>query len=159
MPINLIACLVAAFSTFLVGFVWYNPKVFGTIWMNETGMTEEKAQKSNMIKIFGLTLVFSLLISFMVVPMMVIHQIGAVQLVGGDETNVSLIEFLKDKGDAFRTFKHGALHGFMAGVSFVLPVIAINSLFEQKSWRYILVTAGYWIVSLSIMGAIICGWK
>lgn len=159
MPINPIACLVAALSTFLVGFIWYNPKVFGTIWMNETGMTEEKAQRGNMLKIFGLTLLFSLLISFMVVPMMVIHQIGAIQLVGGDETNASLIEFLKDKGDAFRSFKHGALHGCMAGLTFILPVTAINGLFEHKSWKYILVTAGYWVVSLTLMGAIICGWK
>ena len=159
MPFNPIACLVAALSTFLVGFIWYNPKVFGTIWMNETGMTEEKAQKGNMIKIFGLTLVFSLMISFMVVPSMVIHQIGAFQLVGGDENNASLLEFLKDKGDAFRSFKHGALHGFFAGLMFVLPLTAINSLFEQKSWKYILITSGYWIVSLTIMGAIICGWK
>ena len=41
----------------------------------------------------------------------------------------------------------------------VLPITAINSLFEQKSWKYILVTSGYWMVSLTIMGAIICGWK
>lgn len=159
MPINPIACLVAALSTFLVGFIWYNPKVFGTIWMNETGMTEEKAQKGNMLKIFGLTLVFSLLLSFMVVPMMVIHQIGAVQLVGGNAQDATLIEFMKGKEEAFRSFKHGALHGFMAGLCFVLPVTAINSLFEQKSWKYILVTSGYWIASLTIMGAIICGWK
>lgn len=45
------------------------------------------------------------------------------------------------------------------GLFFVLPITAINSLFEQKSWKYILVTSGYWMVSLTIMGAIICGWK
>lgn len=48
---------------------------------------------------------------------------------------------------------------FFAGLMFVLPVTAINGLFEHKSWKYILVTSGYWIVSLTIMGAIICGWK
>lgn len=56
MPFNLIAVLVSSLVTLLVGFVWYNPKVFGTIWMQETGMTEEKAQKSNMLKVFGLTI-------------------------------------------------------------------------------------------------------
>ena len=41
----------------------------------------------------------------------------------------------------------------------ILIVIDINSLFEQKSWKYIVVTSGYWMISLTIMGAIICGWK
>ena len=45
MEINFLAVLVAALSSFVVGFVWYNPKVFGTIWMNEIGMTEEKAKQ------------------------------------------------------------------------------------------------------------------
>ena len=50
MEINFLAVLVAALSSFVVGFVWYNPKVFGTIWMNEVGMTEEKAKQGNMAK-------------------------------------------------------------------------------------------------------------
>ena len=60
MEINFLAVLVAALSSFVVGFVWYNPKIFGTIWMNETGMTEEKAKQGNMAKIFGLTFVLLL---------------------------------------------------------------------------------------------------
>ena len=55
-----LAVLVAALSSFVVGFVWYNLKIFGTIWMNETGMTEEKAKQGNMAKIFGLTFVLPL---------------------------------------------------------------------------------------------------
>ena len=47
--INWLALLAAAVSTFIVGFIWYNPKVFGTAWMNETGMTEEKAKGANKI--------------------------------------------------------------------------------------------------------------
>ena len=53
MPFNFIAILVAALATLLVGFVWYNPKVFGTIWMNETGMTEEKAKQGNTVFLVG----------------------------------------------------------------------------------------------------------
>jgi hypothetical protein len=44
-------------------------------------------------------------------------------------------------------------------VLFVLPIIPINGFFEQKSWKYILITGGFWIVSLTIIGAIIHGWK
>ena len=162
MPFNFIAVLVASLVTLLMGFVWYNPKVFGTIWMKETGMTEEKAQKSNMLKVFGLTIFYSLLLSS-AVPMLVIHQMGPLGMVGGpslvDKALPSYSSFMSDYGDAFRTFKHGALHGFMSGLFIILPVTAINGLFEQKSWRYILITAGYWMVSLTIMGGIICAWK
>ena len=56
MPFNFYAVLVSTLVTLLVGFVWYHPKVFGTLWMNETGMTEEKARQSSMLKVFGLTI-------------------------------------------------------------------------------------------------------
>lgn len=160
MPFNFYAVLAASLVTLLVGFVWYSPKVFGNIWMKETGMTEEKAKQSNMIKVFGLTIFYSLLLSLLM-PVLVIHQMGALGMIGGDPAlaKPSYTAFLADYGDAFRTFKHGALHGFMSGLFLALPITAINSLFEQKSWRYILINAGYWIVSMTIMGAIICGWK
>ena len=160
MPFNFYAVLVASLVTLLVGFVWYSPKVFGNIWMKETGMTEEKAKQSNMAKLFGLTIFYSLLLSLLM-PALVIHQMGALGMIGGDPAlaKPSYTAFLADYGDSFRTFKHGALHGFMSGLFLALPITAINSLFEQKSWRYILINAGYWIVSMTIMGAIICGWK
>lgn len=161
MDFNFYAILAATLVSLVVGFVWYNPKVFGTIWMNETGMTDEKAKQGNMLKIFGLTIVYSFLISFMLSGM-VIHQFGAMGMIGGQvtaDTLPSYAAFMADYGDKFRSFQHGALHGFMAGLLFVMPITAINSLFEQKSWKYILVTSGYWMVTLTIMGAIICGWK
>ncbi|MFN8324568.1 DUF1761 domain-containing protein [Flavobacterium sp.] len=162
MPFNFLAVLVASLSTLLVGFIWYNPKVFGTIWMKETGMTEEKAKNSNMVKVFGLTILYSVMLSF-IMTALTIHQFGALGMIGGPDfiatAKPSYAAFMTDYGDAFRTFKHGALHGFMSGVFIGLPIVAINSLFEQKSWKYILVTAGYWIVSMTIIGAIVCGWK
>jgi hypothetical protein len=126
--------------------------------MNETGMTEEKAKQSNLLKVFGLTIFYSLLLST-IMPSLVIHQMGVLGVFEGNDKNPEFIEFMNLHGDAFRTFQHGALHGFISGVFFALPITAINSLFEQKSWKFILVTSGYWIVSLTIMGAIICGWK
>ncbi|WP_367277991.1 DUF1761 domain-containing protein [Flavobacterium sp.] len=66
---------------------------------------------------------------------------------------------MADYGETFRTYKHGALHGFIAGLFIALPLISINGLFEQKSWKYMAIQAGYWTVILTIMGAIICGWK
>lgn len=156
--INFPAILVAAFSSFVVGFVWYNPKVFGSIWMKEIGMTEEKARTGNMAKIFGLTFVFSFMLAFMM-PSLVIHQFGVFGLVGGNVNDPAFVSIMEAHGDAFRSYKHGALHGFMASLFIALPVIATNCLFEQKSLKYAAITAGYWMVVMTIMGAIICGWK
>ena len=160
MEINFLAILVAALSSFVVGFVWYNPKVFGTIWMNEIGMTDEKAKQGNMLKIFGLTFVFAFMLSFFM-QTITIHQFSALGMVGGDAVSAkpSFAAFMTDYGDAFRTFKHGAFHGLLAGLFISLPVVATNCLFEQKSFKYAAITSGYWIVVMTIMGGIICSWK
>lgn len=155
---NLLAILAAALSSFVVGSVWYNPKVFGTIWMREIGMTQEKARKGNMVKIFGLTFVFAFMLAFMM-PTIVIHQVGALQLAGGDATDEAFKAYMQVHGEAFRTFKHGALHGFIASLFIILPTVGINALFEQRSFKFVAITAGYWAVVMTLMGAIVCGWK
>lgn len=149
----------SALTTLVTGFVWYSPKVFGNSWMKEAGLTEEQLKTGNMLKIFGLTFIFSLFITMML-QVLVIHQFGAFGMIGGDLTKAapSYAAFIADYGMAFRTFKHGALHGFMTGLLFVFPILGINGLFEHKSWKYILIHAGYWMLTLTIMGAILCGW-
>lgn len=159
MEINFLAILVAALSTLVIGFVWYNPKVFGTIWMRETGMTEEKAKGANMAIVFTMAIVYALLIALLL-QVLVIHQFGALGMVGGDPTlaKPSYAAFMADYGSSFRTFKHGMLHGFMSGLFFALPVVGTNALFERRSWRYTLVVGGYWVITCTIMGGIICAW-
>ena len=159
MEINFIALLVAAIVTLIVGFIWYHPKVFGTIWMRENNLTEEDLRKGNMLKIFGLTYLFSLMIT-MILMALTIHQSGALGMIGGppmlDHVKPSFTAFMADYGTAYRTFKHGALHGFMAGLFFAFPLIGINGLFERKSWKYILIHAGFWALCLTLMGGIVC---
>ena len=157
MEINFVALLLSALSTLVVGFVWYHPKVFGTIWMNESGMTEDKMKGSNMILIFGMSIFYAFLISF-VLQILVIHQTGAIGMIGGDPSKAlpSFQAFMTDYGTAFRTFKHGALHGFMTGLFFALPIIGVGALYERRSWKYVLIAGGYWVVSCMIMGGIIC---
>ena len=160
MEINFLALIVAALSTLVVGFIWYNPKVFGGIWMRETGMTEEKAKGSNMALIFGMSIFYAFLIAF-ILQMLVIHQYGALGMVGGDPTlaKPSYGAFMADYGVSFRTFKHGMLHGFLSGLFFALPILGTTALYERRSWKYTLVVGGYWIVACMIMGGIICAWQ
>ena len=55
MDINFLAVLVAALVPMVLGFIWYNPKVMGTAWMKETGLTDEKMKGGNMAVIFGVS--------------------------------------------------------------------------------------------------------
>jgi hypothetical protein len=44
------------------------------------------------------------------------------------------------------------------GFLIALPVLATNALFEQKSFKYVAINAGYWIVTLALMAGIINAW-
>ena len=157
--LNPLSLLVAAVSALIVGFVWYNPKVFGTAWMKAADMDEEKRKGVNMAKIFALALLFAIMLA-LALPPMVIHQMGALSLAQGDLGVLPSNEaFLNDYSDAFRTFKHGAFHGFMSGLFIALPILGTNALFEHKGAKYIFINSGYWIVTLTIMGGIICAWR
>jgi hypothetical protein len=160
MEINFLAILAASVSALVVGFVWYNPKVFGNAWMKAAGMSDEQVKGGNMAKIFGLALLFAIMLTFSLQGI-TIHQMGAFSLVGGDVENAlpSYQAFMDDYGDAFRTFKHGVFHGVLAGIFIVLPILGTNALFERKGAKYIFINTGYWIVTLGIMGGIICGWR
>lgn len=140
--VNWLALIAASLSTLIVGFIWYNPKVFGTIWMNEVGMTEEKAKNSNPAITFGVSVILAFLVSFFLLTLV---------FTGGSPG-------MEHGTEAYMTFKHGAAHGTMLGLFVVLPVIVTNGLFEQRSFKYMMIVSGYWIVSFAIMGAIINGW-
>lgn len=161
--LNFLLMFATGLVPLVIGFVWYNPKVFGTAWMHATGMTEEKAKGANMPLIFGLTYVFGVMISLAMYPM-VIHQMGIFStleegLSAKDPVVTALFEDIMSKhGQNFRTFKHGALHGLLSGVFIALPLISITALFERRNFKYIAIHAGYFIVVLAIIGGIICQW-
>lgn len=164
--VNFTAVLVAALATFPIGFIWYNPKVFGTAWMHSIGVNSEEEMKkgANMVLIFGLSLLFSILLSTSLIPI-VIHQMGIASLLSEYGINAnSDIQLLLDGKviewkDSFRTFKHGMFHGAIAAVFIVLPVLGTNALYERRGFKYILINAGYWLVNMMVMGGIICAWR
>ena len=136
---------------------------FGTAWIKATGLTEDELRKANMVKIFGLTLLFSFMIAF-IMNSMVIHQFHILSALMNDpdlmkegtETNRYVMEFFSRHGNNFRTFKHGMLHGTIAAIFLAMPIIGINALFERKSGKYIFIHTGYWIICMMLMGGIIC---
>jgi len=163
MEFNFLILALSALVPLVMGFIWYNPKVFGTAWMKSAGLNEEKLKAANMPLIFGLTFVLGILIA-MILTQIVIHQWGVFSTLftdpslmeEGSELNTAFADFMAKYGTNFRTFKHGVLHGTITGFFVIMPIIAINAMFERKGFKYIAINAGYWIVTLAIMGGILC---
>jgi len=164
MQFNFYIPFLAALIPLLIGFIWYNPKVFGKAWMKAADITEEKMKGANMAVIFGLTYLLSLFAAFSLVAI-TIHQTHLFSIFANDpglqDPNSEigmLFKSLMDKyGSNFRTFKHGVFHGTIAGFFIALPIIGINAMFERKKFKYIAINAGFWIVCLALMGGVICG--
>jgi len=127
--INWLSVIVAAISSFLIGGIWYGP-LFGKGWMHEFGFTEEDLKKRSMPKVFGL----SLLLSFIAALVL--------ELFIGVEADLMF----------------GAMAGFFAGFGWVSTMLGILYLFEMKSLKAYLINAGYCIVTLMVMGAILGAW-
>lgn len=128
--LNLPAVLVAAVSCFILGGLWYSGLLFGKTWMQESGITEERAKNQNIPKTFGLAFIASLVIAFI------------------------LAMFLGSES----TLHSGLFYGFLAGFGWVAMAFAINDLFEQRSFKLFLINASYHTLAFTIMGGIIGAW-
>lgn len=163
MQTNIAIIALAALIPLVMGFIWYHPRVFGSTWMKVAQVTEESMKNSNMALIFGLTYLFSFFLSFSL-QFLTIHQLSLVGIVAGQpdymnptsEAGQMVAAFLEKYGNEFRTFNHGALHGVISAITIALPILGINALFERKPRKYIFIHLGYWIITLGIMGGIIC---
>jgi Protein of unknown function (DUF1761) len=131
MTINWIAVLVAGISSFALGGVWYSPALFGKAWMKENNLSMEEVKAGNKGKIFGGSLILSLIMS------------------------ANLAMYLRTPDINFQL---GLLYGLLAGV-WVICGIAMVGLFELKTGRYILINGGYCLIALGLMGAIIGVWR
>ena len=130
--LNWLAVLAAAVSTFALGGLWYSKALFGRAWMSVNNLTEADLAQGNMVKIFGLSFVFAVIMA------------------------ANLAAFL---ADAKTNAVWGATAGFLAGFGWAALGIATIALFERRSWKYILINGGYVTVSFVIMGLIIGAWR
>ncbi|MFN8310389.1 MAG: DUF1761 domain-containing protein [Chitinophagales bacterium] len=159
-PINMLAIFGASFVGLIIGFIWYHPKVFGNAWMKEAGVDPNTGKGMNMAVVFGLTWVLCFFLAFAIAPLS-IHQMGFYSMLQGKDPAMAdtFNSVMNVYGSNFRTFRHGALHGLLAGLFIAFPMVAINAMFERKSWKYIFINAGYWVVVLTIMSMILCHFR
>jgi hypothetical protein len=130
--INYLAVLVAALSTFILGGLWYSPMLFGKAWMRANNFSEGDLQAFSKARMFGWSFVFSLVMA-----------LNLAMFLAGPTTDVTW----------------GMIAGALAGFGWVAMAVAIISVFENKSWAYILINGGYMTVAFTLMGAIIGVWR
>ncbi len=128
---------VASLIPILLGGLWYG-KLFGQIWQQETGITEEVMKAHyNPARFFGGTIAGSFVAAIFLAKFM-----ADCQLTGA------------------KAFAFGCLDGATIAAMTVLPAMAVNSaIWEHKSWRYVAVNAGFWVISFALMAGVLNVWK
>lgn len=118
--------LIATFSAFIVGGLWYSPLLFAKAWQRETGLSDEQLAAANKALIFGVSFVLCLLAAI------------AFSMVIGRDPSFMM---------AFHS-------GVGIGVFWVATSFGVNYLFELKSVKLWLINAGYHVVQFTVYGLV-----
>ncbi len=124
---NILAILIAALAGFLIGGVWYGP-LFGRVWQREVGISTEEMGRTNPVKLFGLTFLFSILSALF---------LG--HLLASTGVTKSFVVMMISVGVA---------------AGFIVPALGTNYLFGRKSGTLFAIDAGYWITFYAAMGGV-----
>lgn len=130
--INHWAVMVCAIANLALGALWYSPLLFYKTWMKENKFTDEDIKKVNPVKTYSITLILSVIISY-----------NLAFFLGDDKTDMAW----------------GTTAGFLAGFGFSALIFSVIALFEQRSWKYILINGGYITVYFTIIGFILGVWR
>jgi len=132
--INYLAVVVSAFASFALGALWYSPLLFSKTWQKEVGLTDEDLKNANMAKIFGTTFILTIVMAF------------------------GMALLLQARPTVTFNWMTGMFHGLAVGVFFVSASMGINYLYQRKSFSLWAIDAGYQILFLCLMGAILGAW-
>lgn len=133
--INYIGVIVAAVISMVLGFLWYGP-LFGKPWMKEMGFTKEKmmeAMKQGATKSYVLMAVSSLVMAFVLANVLAFsaNEMGGMSVMNAVQS------------------------AFWTWLGFVATVLLGQVLWEGKSWKLYTLNAGYYLVSLVLMGVVL----
>jgi hypothetical protein len=137
-PINYVAVLVAGAANFVLGFLWFGP-IFGKIWISLMGITQkqiDEAKKKSMAGQLAISFIASVVTAFVL-----------------EHSIIFASDYLGIYGVAA-----GLQGGFWNWLGFVVPVTLSSVLWEGKSWKLWILTSGYYLVGLLIMGVILATW-
>lgn len=129
--VNWIGVVLAAAAGFVVGGIWYGP-LMGKKWMGAVGLSEEQIKEGNMGLIYGGAFAFSLLASWTLA-----HTFQSFAGYGADLSVLAKV-----------------MTSFGVALGFIVPAIATNYLFSQKSRTLFFIDAGYWLLFYIAMGLV-----
>lgn len=137
MEINLLAVLVAALASMVIGSMWYSPMLFGNIWQKYSGVkmdpkADKKAQQKMMLTSFGLGFLSSLVMGAVLAQLIVLTDM---------------------EGAA-----GGAQVAFWTWLGFVVTTQLGAVIWEMKSYKLLLIGASNMLVTLLVMGVILGVW-
>jgi surface polysaccharide O-acyltransferase-like enzyme len=136
--VNLLAVLVSALATMVVGFLWYSPMLFANPWMRLMGLDpNDKAKVAEMQKSAGPSYFMSLIASILAA-----FVLGKLISVAG-----------------FSTAVDGLKIGLVVWLGFVTTVQLTNALFSRQPNRLYMINTGYQLVCYVVMGAILGAWR
>lgn len=130
--INHWAVVVCAIANLALGALWCSPLLFYKAWMKENNFTDEDIKKVNPAKTYSITLILSVIISN-----------NLAFFLGDDKTDLAW----------------GTTAGFLAGFGFSALIFSVVALFEQRSWKYILINGGYITIYFTLIGFILGTWR
>ena len=129
MDVNWVAILISAVAAMVLGFVWFGPMLLGKQWMKEAGVTEAQAKKANGTTMYVLMFVAAVVEAY--VLSIVLGLMGTLTLMSA------------------------ATGAFWVWLGFIAATMVGSVLAEGKSWTYFAIVAGYQLVLVVIMSAII----
>jgi hypothetical protein len=132
MYINHLAVFVCALLSLVLGALWYSPVLFLRAWQAQAGLSDEQVAQANPLKTYSLTLFLAWIISY------------------------NLAFFL---GDSKTNWRWGVAAGLLAGVGWASTMFVIISLFEQRSFKYVLINCGYITVYFALIGFVLGIWR
>lgn len=139
-PVNYLAIVVASLLSMGLGSIWYGP-LFGKTWTGLMGwskadMEKGMADKSGMMKNYGIQFIGSLFMAFVLAHALVFAKsyLGSTGISAGLQT------------------------GFWNWLGFVAPVTLTTVLWEGKSWKLWLLNNGYFLTLLMMMGVLFSLW-
>ncbi len=126
--INYLVVLIAAIVPMALGFVWYSLRVFGTAWMKDVNLTENDIKNG--------------------------PGLGFVLAIAGSFAQSYVLAHFIDYARA-TDLVSGAGVGLWLSSGLVATAIGFNYIFAKRPRRLWLIDAGYAVVSLTVMGALI----
>jgi hypothetical protein len=134
--VNILAVLVAALLTFVLGAFWYSPVLFAKQWMAAQGYTPEKLEQ---MKKRGATRAYVVSALCYVVMAYVVSLLASY-------TNST-------------TLAQGLWLGFLSWLGFAATIGLTANVFSEKPIAAWVIDAGYQLAYLVIMGALLSVWR